>query len=254
VKRDGVKPDSRPDRDAVAADAALLARIATLSPPAMPAALRERIVRNVPRLAQLPAPAQDAWPARAQPAVLHVMVRPDAPAAPRRPRSVVAGLASLAAGIAAIALIGPQSAPPGPVAPAHRAAVMALATAVTPRPVAIARARVPATAHHRVPSAAIPGPGGTRVGPDDSAQSHGTEMTGTEMASAAAPPLSGDIALAPAVPARRPVYGPVDTEPPSAAFAAYGANASAQSSGYGFVGRDSGAARGPASARSLGSP
>jgi hypothetical protein len=263
VKCDRVKTDVRPDRETVAADAALLARIAALSPPAMPPALRERIVRDVPRLAQLPAPADNAWPERTPPALLRVMARPDAPAVPRRRRGVVAGFASLAAGIAAIALIGPQTAPPGSAAPTHRVAAMAVAPAVAvPPPVAMAPARVPAAAPRLAAPAAVPAAGSANVGPDNSAPGNGAEMTGTEMAAAPAPQLSGppapqqsgDVALAPAIPARRAVYGPVDTEAPSAAFAAHGPAGSAQSFGYGLVGGDSGAARGTASARAFGPP
>jgi len=203
-----------PDADKDHACAALFARVAAMSSPAVPPGMTERIVRDVPRLAQMPAPYAPlrvrVLRAAAAPVPASASAHRRRAPAGRRP---VAGWAAVAAGIAAIALMLPSAFPAQ--RPAHGT------TAPAPRQIAQIRIE-PTSAVHTV---AVP-VSTVKLAANHRARAHGpvwppaTPDSGAVIPAVVAEPASGQLAVAVASPlagpapvaSSRPVYGPVDTE------------------------------------------
>jgi len=223
---DGASADDR------AADAALLARIADLPWPAPPPGLADRIIREVPRLAQLPAyaEARTNCPVSALSVVVQPTGRPD----PRRARTWTgraAGLAALAAGIAAFALIAPQTMPVRPVAATRHSAGMVASS----RTIALARLSAP----RAIPTHAMRAP--TPVDDDGHDAPAVDEPRAPDPAPVTADPVpapvASDIAVAVAAPAFGPSSGPADAASGmSAPLGAHGLMGPTLPQGYGFTG------------------
>jgi hypothetical protein len=235
--------------DDASADAVLRARIAAVPQPTLPPGLAERIVREVPRLAQLPAPTR-AVSGRTAPEIAQVPISAVSMAhavggPPARRGKPWAGLAALAAGIAAVALIGQQVMPVGPAAVPLRLGKTAPLRPIAPGPVVLAKA---ASAH------AIPGPvarapkavdiddGGDDGGQVDPAPSVEPASVGPASVERADRDHADDVAGV-AVAAAGPAAGPADT--PSGvptALGAHGVMGPTLPQGYGFTGGDFGMA------------
>ena len=195
------------DRDCV--NAVMFARIAALSAPDMPPGLAERIVRNVPRLAQMPAPYT---PLRGRSLRLAVHVRAAAQA-PVRPavarRRLATGWTAFAAGLAALALMLPtEFRERAPVHAPRQVALTAVVPARVPASIVIASA-MPARLRADHPVRTRRAPAVLPEVPDSGAAAPIVAETAAPVeiaASAPGParPISGPIS--------GPVYGPVDTE------------------------------------------
>jgi len=226
---------SAPDCEQDCASAVMFARFAALSPPAVPPGLNERIVCEVPRLAQMPAPYA---PLRAR--ALRLAAAPVAVAASPVVRRAAAGWrpvggwAALAAGFAALVLMVPsafKAHPPAPTARASPPRQFARNQADAARPgvqpfFAAPVSAVKLAANHPVRAQVAPSP----VIPDSDAASP----------TVAIQPAPEQVAFAAPAPvaSSRPVYGPVDTEPRSTAgVQGIGQGATA---GFAFTNYDSG--------------
>ena len=236
-----MKAKPAPDFDDDCAVAVTFARIAALSPPDLPPGIAERIVRDVPRLAQMPAPAR--LPLRAVASRAAPLVRVVASQQARRPsgaRRPIAAWSALAAGLAAVALMLPSAFPARPVLPRsvapHQIAWAQQAGAQkTGAPIAPVPQALPKTSSiraHRAPAPALETP-----------DSDAATVASAPVVQPA--PLPGVIAVALAVPAgilpARPVYGPVDTE--AALSSGTGTIGSGPTTGYAFTGGAAGAHR-----------
>jgi len=243
TKIPGTKNNPGSDSEVDCATAVMFARIAALAPPTPPPGLAQRIIRDVPRLAQMPAPdspmrtacLRAAAPARV---VASLQVRR---AAGRRSiaRRPIAGWASLAAGLAAIALMLPATFPVRPATHVAHAPPSRLFARTQTRsnqhvPAPVLATKVPAA--HLAWTHAVPAPSPLRA---DSGE------TMPIAAEPAAQPAPAQIAVAAAgarpVAPSRPVYGPVDTEAASSSGSgAQGGIGPGPAPGYAFTSRDPG--------------
>ena len=235
------------------AAAMTFARIAALSPPTLSPGVAERIIRDVPRLAQMPAPCS---PVRAgslrTAAPVRVVTRPQVrgAAAGRWP---IAGWMALTAGIAAIALMLPMAFPEWPVTHAPHPPQLAqnqlaqnqhaqirispVRIVPVPVPVPVSATRSPAARGAWTHSVLAPAP--LNRDPGNVMPIVAKPVTG---------PAPGQIAVAVAgtvgVLPSRPVYGPVDTEarPSSVGSLAAGVQGGIgpDLTGYAFTSRDPG--------------
>ena len=123
-------PDLAPDPAGNDEDLALIRQLAALPPLPVPPGLTSRIVRDVPRLAQLPARGRVAGGAAGGVAVWSRLLAP---------------MASLAAGVAVFALVLPRGAPVAAVSVPARAATTARPVALPPADAAAAAPLADAT-------------------------------------------------------------------------------------------------------------
>jgi hypothetical protein len=240
-----MKTPSAPDFDGDCAAAVMFARIAALSPPDLPPGFAERIIRDVPRLAQMPGPARlplrsgsgRKESGRAAPLVRVVASQQAGRTSPRRP---LAAWSALAAGIAAVALMLPSAFPvrhgvaarQAALAPSHKIALaQSSGNRIAPAP----GLAMPSTTTHAIRAHFVPAP--TPVTPDSDAAAVAPEPVVQPA------PVPGAIAVAVAAPvgtqSPRPVYGPVDTEAPLSSGT--GTIGSGQMPGYAFTVGASGA-------------
>ena len=226
------------------AAAMTFARIAALSPPTLPPGVAERIIRDVPRLAQMPAPCSPmrAGSVRA-PAPVRVVTRPQVrgAAAGRRP---VAGWTALAAGIAAIALLLPMAFPGRDVTHAPPPRQLAQNQLVQNR---TSRARiVPVPVLATKSLAARLAWKHSVWGPAPVNRDSGNAMPIVAEPGAEPAPVQIAVAVAAAVAVSPPrlVYGPVDTEARPSSIGSLGAGMQGgigpDLTGYAFTNRDPG--------------
>jgi len=230
----GTAPDCEQD----CAMAVMFARSAALSSPGVPPGLNERIVCEVPHLAQMPAPHA---PLRVRALRLAAPVCVVANPAARRAAAgwrTVGGWAALAAGFAALALMLPTAFPVRQAAHAAHASPAVQVARIRPDVlpfVAAPVATVKLAANHGVRAHDVARP------------SSGVPDADAVIPVPAAQPAPEQVAFAvpdPAAPSR-PVYGPVDTDPQaSSRMGAQGGTGTGAAAGFAFTNYDSGSRSG----------